>query len=473
MGFYFSLYEWFNPLWLRKIRTSTCERHMFPQFKDLVTRYSPSVIFSDGEWELPPSKWHAPELLAWLYNDSPVADKVVVNDRWGKETRHTHGGYYTTEYGAGLPARRIAWEENRGIGHSYGYNRNENLDDYATGQRLLLTLLDTVSRGGNLLLNVGPTADGRIPWSCRTAGVPRPVAGEKTARRSMARARSATARSGPPAAARRWTPPLTTVRSTRRRGAHAASRAGRRAQGNTVHAQGRHRVRHPAAVSARCADDPRSRSREGCARQPARDNPDEPGLAKAQGWHRGFNAGPRCHPRCPSMVRRCSRSRASRCNRTSRPNKRHSRFRIAVLCSGGLATGAIRMSENYFATRATRRDVLAASAGVASLAMLGLSESAAAATLTTGATMDSIKTKDGRQHFLQGPGAEERAGPVFHHGWPLSSDDWDAQVLFFLLKGFRVIAHDRRGHGRSTQTFDGNEMDTYAADVAALTDASI
>ena len=57
---------------------------------------------------------------------------------------------------------------------------------------------------------------------------------------------------------------------------------------------------------------------------------------------------------------------------------------------------------------------------------------------------------------------------MFHHGWPLSGDDWDAQMMFFLSKGYRVIAHDRRGHGRSTQTFDGNEMDTYAADVAAL-----
>jgi alpha-L-fucosidase len=162
MGFYFSLYEWFNPLWLED-RAAYVDRHLFPQFKDLVTRYSPSIIFSDGEWDLPSEQWRAPELLAWLFNDSPVADKVVVNDRWGKESRHRHGGYYTTEYGAGLPGATHAWEENRGIGHSYGYNRNEDLADYATGQRLLLTLLDTVSRGGNLLLNIGPTADGRIP----------------------------------------------------------------------------------------------------------------------------------------------------------------------------------------------------------------------------------------------------------------------------------------------------------------------
>ncbi|WP_338886816.1 alpha/beta hydrolase [Aeromonas rivipollensis] len=77
-----------------------------------------------------------------------------------------------------------------------------------------------------------------------------------------------------------------------------------------------------------------------------------------------------------------------------------------------------------------------------------------------------ITTDDGTQIFYKDWG---RGQPiVFHHGWPLSSDDWDAQMLFFLAKGYRVIAHDRRGHGRSTQTDTGNEMDTYAADVAAL-----
>ncbi|ANI54354.1 chloroperoxidase [Pseudomonas sp. DR 5-09] len=74
--------------------------------------------------------------------------------------------------------------------------------------------------------------------------------------------------------------------------------------------------------------------------------------------------------------------------------------------------------------------------------------------------------KDGTQIFYKDWGHGQPI--VFHHGWPLSSDDWDTQMLFFLNKGFRVIAHDRRGHGRSSQTATGNEMDTYAADVAEL-----
>jgi non-heme chloroperoxidase len=80
---------------------------------------------------------------------------------------------------------------------------------------------------------------------------------------------------------------------------------------------------------------------------------------------------------------------------------------------------------------------------------------------------DSFTTQDGTRIFFKDWGTGQPI--VFHHGWPLSSDDWDAQMLFFLGRGFRVIAHDRRGHGRSSQTATGNDMDTYAADVAALT----
>ncbi|AZN99135.1 alpha/beta hydrolase [Mesorhizobium sp. M9A.F.Ca.ET.002.03.1.2] len=80
--------------------------------------------------------------------------------------------------------------------------------------------------------------------------------------------------------------------------------------------------------------------------------------------------------------------------------------------------------------------------------------------------MSVFTTKDGTEIFYKDWGTGQPI--VFHHGWPLSADDWDNQMLFFLEKGYRVIAHDRRGHGRSTQTATGNEMDTYAADVAAL-----
>jgi non-heme chloroperoxidase len=80
--------------------------------------------------------------------------------------------------------------------------------------------------------------------------------------------------------------------------------------------------------------------------------------------------------------------------------------------------------------------------------------------------MSSITTKDGTEIFYKDWGSGQPI--VFHHGWPLSSDDWDAQMLFFLEQGYRVIAHDRRGHGRSTQTAQGNDMDTYAADFAAV-----
>ena len=83
--------------------------------------------------------------------------------------------------------------------------------------------------------------------------------------------------------------------------------------------------------------------------------------------------------------------------------------------------------------------------------------------------MSTITVKDGTEIFYKDWGTGQPI--VFHHGWPLSGDDWDGQMMFFLEQGYRVIAHDRRGHGRSTQTATGNEMETYAADVDALVTA--
>jgi len=162
MGFYYSLYEWYNPLWLTD-KPRYISQHMTPQFKDVVTRYKPDIIFGDGEWDLTSAEWHTPEMLAWLFNESPVKDNVVINDRWGKDTRHLHGGYWTTEYTPGMSGMDHPWEESRGMGYSYGYNRAEKLEDYHSSRELLIMLVDLVSRGGNLLLDIGPGADGTIP----------------------------------------------------------------------------------------------------------------------------------------------------------------------------------------------------------------------------------------------------------------------------------------------------------------------
>lgn len=160
-GTYYSLYEWFNPLWKENQEQYALE-HMHPQFKELVENYKPDIVWADGEWEMESAKWHTPELIAWLYNQSSVKDYVVINDRWGKETRSKHGGYFTAEYQSELDGSH-PWEEGRGIGFSFGYNKNEDAWDYADSRILLYLLLNVVSNGGNLLLDIGPDAEGNIP----------------------------------------------------------------------------------------------------------------------------------------------------------------------------------------------------------------------------------------------------------------------------------------------------------------------
>jgi len=122
--------------------------------------------------------------------------------------------------------------------------------------------------------------------------------------------------------------------------------------------------------------------------------------------------------------------------------------------------------------QASRRGVMTAGFGLAAVAAASLGASAQAATPKAANRAQSgfVTVQDGVQIFYKDWGPKDAQPIVFHHGWPLSADDWDAQMMFFLLKGYRVVAHDRRGHGRSTQTDTGNEMDTYAADVIALAD---
>ena len=121
-----------------------------------------------------------------------------------------------------------------------------------------------------------------------------------------------------------------------------------------------------------------------------------------------------------------------------------------------------------------RRDVLALSVGVATLLAAGgfplsLAASSSAPSPTNGdTTMSSVSTKDGVEIFYKDWGPRSGQPIVFHHGWPLSSDEWDTQMLFFISHGYRVVAHDRRGHGRSSQVSEDHDMDHYADDTLAV-----
>ncbi|MCV9966720.1 alpha/beta hydrolase [Pararhizobium sp. BT-229] len=130
------------------------------------------------------------------------------------------------------------------------------------------------------------------------------------------------------------------------------------------------------------------------------------------------------------------------------------------------------MDHKYIAS--TRRDVMVGAinfAAAAAILQLSPSEAVAKSEKSQGKlemTNEYVTVQDGTQIFFKDWGPKDGQPIVFHHGWPLSGDDWDNQMLFFLSKGYRVIAHDRRGHGRSSQVSDGHDMDHYAADVAAV-----
>lgn len=161
-GMYYSLYEWYNPIWL-KDHKKYVDEHEWPQMKDVINTYKPDVFWTDGEWDETAETWKSKEFLTWLYNESPVKDRVVTYDRWGSGVRFKHGGVYTPEYQPDVNFEDHYWEESRGMGFSYGYNRNEDVWDYNTPQALVLQLIDKVSGGGNFLLDIGPDEHGKIP----------------------------------------------------------------------------------------------------------------------------------------------------------------------------------------------------------------------------------------------------------------------------------------------------------------------
>ncbi|KAM6996260.1 tissue alpha-L-fucosidase [Passerculus sandwichensis] len=168
-GLYHSLMEWFNPLYLAdkqndfKTQSFVLKKTM-PELYDLVLKYKPDLIWSDGDWEAPDSYWNSTSFLAWLYNDSPVKDTVVVNDRWGRGCSCRHGGFYNCadKFRPGtLPQHK--WEMCSSLDRlSWGYRSNMSLPEVMDEMSMIEELVQTVSLGGNYLLNVGPTKEGVI-----------------------------------------------------------------------------------------------------------------------------------------------------------------------------------------------------------------------------------------------------------------------------------------------------------------------
>ncbi|KAK6189935.1 hypothetical protein SNE40_001897 [Patella caerulea] len=168
-GVYHSLFEWFNPLY-NMDKAANYTTHVYQQTKsspelyELVKRYKPDIVWSDGPMGADSNYWKSKEFLSWLYNDSPVKDRVVVNDRWGSETGCKHGGYYTCSdrYNPGTLQKK-KWENCMTLDlYSWGYRRRAKINDIIKIEDLIATLVETVSCGGNILINVGPTSSGII-----------------------------------------------------------------------------------------------------------------------------------------------------------------------------------------------------------------------------------------------------------------------------------------------------------------------
>ena len=163
MCLYYSLTEWTNPLYRWTVDTnksidSYIEKHLHPQFKELVDKFKPSLIFSDGDWDFDYKTFKSDELVSYYYD--VVGEEAIVNDRWGHGFNY---GYLTPEYSESIMVTNRPWAECRGLSRSFGLNRNADLSSYLTSEDLIKHFVRSVAGGGGLTLNVGPAADGSIP----------------------------------------------------------------------------------------------------------------------------------------------------------------------------------------------------------------------------------------------------------------------------------------------------------------------
>ncbi|MDQ1011230.1 alpha-L-fucosidase [Streptomyces sp. V4I23] len=185
-GFYYSLYEWYNPSYTGRPATNPYTGapvpytgapavgdyvgdYMAPQMRELIDQYDPDIIWCDGQWEKPASYWKTAPVLADYYNQAknrPEPKEVAVANRCKIETGALDSrelDFQTPEYTVKADIDPDKWEASRGIAHSYGYNQNEPEEDHLTSDQLVDSLADIVSKNGNLLLDIGPRADGTIP----------------------------------------------------------------------------------------------------------------------------------------------------------------------------------------------------------------------------------------------------------------------------------------------------------------------
>nr|XP_002734463.2 PREDICTED: alpha-L-fucosidase-like [Saccoglossus kowalevskii] len=161
-GLYYSLLEWYNPLYLSD-KASNFEKNDYiknvvtPQLNELIVSYKPDVLWLDGDWGGSDKYWNATNFLAWLYSESSVKDTIVTNDRWGERSKH---GDYITKL---QKINDRKWENAITIDKkSWGYRREANKDDFRKLEDVISSLVRTVSCGGNFLLNIGPSHEGLI-----------------------------------------------------------------------------------------------------------------------------------------------------------------------------------------------------------------------------------------------------------------------------------------------------------------------
>ncbi|XP_054732680.1 putative alpha-L-fucosidase [Anastrepha obliqua] len=168
-GLYYSLFEWFNRLYIKDklhifLEQDYVNRKMRPEQIELVNEYLPEILWSDGDWEAPAKYWKSEEFIAWLYNDSPVRDTIVTNDRWGFGTACHHGDFYNCQdrYNPGV-VQVHKWENAFTLDKSsWGQRFDVSLNDFMTSEELISEIVKTVSCNGNALINVGPTKYGTI-----------------------------------------------------------------------------------------------------------------------------------------------------------------------------------------------------------------------------------------------------------------------------------------------------------------------